>query len=63
MSGTYTNLLFHVVYSTKYRKQLIKDALKDPLCGYIGGIIRREKGIILEVGGISDHVHLLRARA
>jgi putative transposase len=58
MSGTYTNLLFHVVYSTKYRKPLIKGALKDPLCGYIGGIIRREKGILLEVGGISDHVHL-----
>ena len=31
MSGTYTNLLFHVVYSTKYRKPLIKDAL-EVLC-------------------------------
>ena len=59
MSGTYTNLLFHVVYSTKYRKPLIKDDMKDRLYGYIGGIIRDEKGILLEVGGMPDHVHLL----
>ena len=59
MPNTYTNLLFHVVYSTKCRKQLIGDDLKDALYGYIGGIIRDERGILLSAGGMPDHVHLV----
>jgi REP element-mobilizing transposase RayT len=59
MPNTYTNLLFHIVYSTKYRKPLIKPEWQDDLYGYIGGIIRAEKGILLTAGGTSDHIHLL----
>jgi len=59
MPNTYTNLLFHIVYSTKYRKPLIKPSWQDELYGYMGGIIRAEKGILLVAGGIEDHVHLL----
>ncbi|QEG40518.1 IS200/IS605 family transposase [Roseimaritima ulvae] len=57
--STYTNLLFHVVYSTKYRKRQIREAWQDELYNYIGGIIRDEKGVLLRIGGIEDHVHLL----
>ena len=59
MSTTFTNLLFHVVYSTKYRRQLIKPDLRGELYRYIGGIIRDRKGILLEIGGTADHIHLL----
>ena len=57
--STYTNLLFHIIYSTKYRKPLIQSAWQDELYAYIGGIIREEKGTLLKIGGIVDHVHLL----
>ena len=59
MPNTYTNLLFHIVYSTKYRKPLIKAEWRDDLYGYMGGIIRDEKGTLLCAGGMPDHVHLL----
>ena len=59
MPNTYTNLLFHIVYATKYRKPLIKANWQDDLYAYIGGIIRDEKGILLTAGGMSDHIHLL----
>ena len=59
MPNTYTNLLFHIVYSTKYRKPLIRPPWQDELYGYMGGIIRDEKGILLVAGGMADHVHLL----
>jgi len=59
MPNTYTNLLFHIVYSTKYRKPLIKAEWQDDLYAYMGGIIRAEKGILLCAGGMPDHVHLL----
>ena len=59
MPNTYTNLLFHIVYSTKYRKPLIDAKWQDDLYAYMGGIIREEKGILLCAGGMADHVHLL----
>jgi REP element-mobilizing transposase RayT len=59
MPNTYTNLLFHIVYGTKYRKPLIKAEWQDDLYGDMGGIIRDQKGILLSAGGMPDHVHLL----
>jgi putative transposase len=57
--STFTNLLFHVVYSTKYRKPMIEKSWQDELYGYIGGVIRENKGTLLCMGGVNDHVHLL----
>lgn len=57
--STYTNLLFHIIYSTKYRKPAIRSEWQDDLYGYIGGIVRDQKGTLLKIGGIEDHVHLL----
>ncbi len=59
MAGTYTNLLYHIVFSTKGRTPLITKELQPDLYAYIGGIIRSEGGTLLEIGGLSDHVHLL----
>lgn len=59
MGSTFTNLLYHVVYSTKYRHNLITPALQAELYPYIGGIIRENRGSLIEIGGMPDHVHLL----
>src|SRR5687767_4686723 len=59
MAGTYTNLLYHLVFSTKDRIPLITKGLQQDLYSYMGGIIRGEGGILIEIGGIADHVHLL----
>ena len=59
MSSTLTNLLYHVVFSTKGRQPLIDDDLLIKLHAYIGGIIRANGGVALEVGGVTDHVHVL----
>ncbi len=59
MAGTYTNLLYHLVFSTKNRIPLISEKLQQDLYSYIGGIIRGEGGTLLEIGGMTDHVHLL----
>lgn len=59
MAGTYTNLLYHIVFSTKERRQLIMPAIEGELYSYVGGIVRGIDGIQLEIGGVADHVHLL----
>ena len=57
--GTYTQLTYHVVFSTKYRRRTIVDSLRERLYEYIGGIVRNLDGSLLEIGGIEDHIHIL----
>ncbi len=59
MAQTLTNLLFHVVFSTKDRLPLIDAELKPDLLAYIGGIVRELGGKLLAANGTADHVHLL----
>jgi REP element-mobilizing transposase RayT len=59
MATTFANLLYHVVFSTKDRIPSINDEIREGLYEYMGGIIRGEGGILLEIGGMPDHVHLL----
>lgn len=58
MGSSYTQLLFHVVFSTKERQSLITPQLQEELYKYIEGIVRGEGGSLVEIGGIHDHVHL-----
>lgn len=50
---------FHLIWSTKNREKLITPVIQSQLYPYMGGIIRNLKGSLLEIGGMSDHVHLL----
>ena len=59
MSHTYTNLLYHVVFSTKERRPFISADVKPRLHGYLGGIAKDIDCIPLKIGGVADHVHLL----
>jgi len=59
MSDSYTNLLYHIVFSTKDRRPLITPEYEVRLYDYLGGTIRKVGGISLELNGTEDHVHLL----
>ncbi len=59
MASTLTNLLYHLVFSTKGRIPLIDDEIQAPLYDYMGGIIRNQGGKAIEIGGMPDHVHCL----
>ena len=57
--SSFTKLTYHVIFSTKYRQPLIREAFRERLYQYMGGAIRGLKGHLIEVGGVEDHVHLL----
>jgi len=59
MGDTFTNLVYHIVFSTKNRVPMIAGDFQERLYEYIGGIIRGQGGVLLEVGGVPDHIHLL----
>jgi REP element-mobilizing transposase RayT len=58
MPGTYSQLLLHVVFSTKGRTAWITPDIAERLYLYIGGIVRAEKGVLYDIGGVEDHVHM-----
>lgn len=59
LAGTYSQILFHIVFSTKERRPLITGDVRERLYAYIGGIVRAEQGVLFAIGGVEDHVHLL----
>lgn len=57
MAHTFTNLLVHVVFSTKDRQPWIDAELHGRLLPYMGGIVRELNGSSWIIGGTADHVH------
>jgi len=61
MSHTYSQLYYHLVWSTNEREPIIHDSFKESLYEYLRGGIQQEGGLLLKMGGVADHVHLLVA--
>jgi REP element-mobilizing transposase RayT len=58
MAGTFSQILLHIVFSTKGRQPWITDEVALRLYPYIGGIVRDEGSVLLDSGGVEDHMHL-----
>jgi len=59
MGSTFYSLHYHVVFSTKERRPLLRAEWRQPLHQYLGGTIRGLGGVAEQVGGVEDHVHIL----
>jgi REP element-mobilizing transposase RayT len=47
------------VFSTKERRPVITSEMQERLWPFIGGIARQNNMTALQVGGVSDHIHML----
>lgn len=59
MSGTFTKLYYHLVFSTKGRENHLTKNIQEELYRYIAGIIKGEEGFVISIGGMEDHIHIL----
>ena len=59
MAHTFTNLLSHIIFSTKDRRPFLDPELRPRLFAYLGGIIRQMDGTPRLINGPADHVHIL----
>ena len=59
MSGSYHKLVYHFVWSTKYRAKRIESDVKPRLHGFIRHKAEGLGAKVLALGGVEDHVHLL----
>jgi putative transposase len=59
MAHSYVSSVFHVVFSTRERAQLIRADLQPRLWNYLAGIARNHGMHVLAAGGTENHVHIL----
>ena len=55
----YANLLYHIVFGTKGRLPMIRSEIRPEFYSYMCGIVRGLGAVVIEIGGIEDHIHLL----
>lgn len=59
MGHTLTNVLVHVVFTTKNREKFLTAAVRKRLHAYLAQVVLDEGGRTLIVNGGLDHVHIL----
>ena len=59
MAHTFTNLLSHVIFSTKDRLAFLTPDLRMDMLAYMAGIVRKLRGKVIESNARPDHVHCL----
>ncbi|SEG55379.1 REP element-mobilizing transposase RayT [Halpernia humi] len=55
---SYTQIYYHIIFSTKYRKSVINIEHEEELYKYIWGIIKNKKCTLYRINGMPDHLHI-----
>ena len=58
MPQSLSNVMCHLVFSTKSRERLIEGEIEDSLHRYLATLVRDKDCECYRVGGVEDHVHL-----
>jgi len=59
MSQSLAKLLVHIIFSTKNRLPVLTDPIRPQLWRYMAGTLQALDSPALQVGGASDHIHIL----
>jgi REP element-mobilizing transposase RayT len=57
--GTYTQLLYQIIFSTKNREKVLQKPGRPALFGYIAGILKNKKCHSYQINGVEDHLHIV----
>jgi REP element-mobilizing transposase RayT len=57
--STYTQIYYHIVFSTKDRVPTLVAAQRERLFAYIWGILKNRGCHLYRINGTEDHLHLL----
>lgn len=63
MSQSLSNIIVHLVFSTKERRPMIRDEEREALHAYLAGILKQHDSPVLEINSVRDHVHILLAQS
>ena len=59
MANTFSQIYIQTVFAVSGRMSLITNNYKEELYKYITGIVRNKRQKLLQINGMSDHLHIL----
>jgi REP element-mobilizing transposase RayT len=57
--SAYRQIVYHLVFRTKYSEKTIRQEHAPELYKYIWGIIKNKKCVLFRINGMEDHIHIL----
>ena len=57
--SSYRQIIYQIVFSTKYRQKTIVQEHSRELYAYIMGIIKDKNCFLYRINGVEDHIHIL----
>ena len=57
--STFTQSIYQIVFSTKYRQPSLAKPNREELYKYIWGVLKNKNCHLYRIGGITDHIHIL----
>jgi putative transposase len=57
--ATFTQICYHIVFSTKNRERGLPANKRDDLFRYTWGILKNKDCHLYRIGGVADHIHIL----
>ena len=57
--GTYTQILYQIVFSTKNREPTLDIENHKEVFQYIWGLLKNKNCILYQIGGVADHLHII----
>jgi REP element-mobilizing transposase RayT len=57
--NSYRQILYHIVFCTYNRHNTIPDEYQEVLYKYIWGIIKNRKGVLYQINGTENHIHII----
>jgi putative transposase len=59
--STYTQICYHIVFSTKNREPVLEEDRRTDLFRYVWGILRNKRCHLYRINGVDDHLHLFNS--
>jgi putative transposase len=56
--STYTQIFYHITFSTKERRPCLLAEGREKLFRYIWGVIKNRKGHLYRINAVEDHLHI-----
>jgi REP element-mobilizing transposase RayT len=57
--STYTQIIYQIVFSTKFRSRILSKENRIELFQFISGILLNKKCHLYQINGVEDHLHIL----
>ncbi len=59
--STYTQIFYHIIFSTKNREKVLKKTEREKLFRYIWGLLKQKNCHLYQINGVEDHLHIFIA--